>query len=283
MMWILPLIVAQQNDTSLQSRVQAAVEQSTRKGMEELRASEEQKVIQEAVAVMDGIARLITTLEYGSLEDAQRLLDDLVKRTDELGKKYKLEKLPIGATVVLFIGVEDPDTARRLVKEAKNYLKRNNIPAAREVLNLLRNEIVVNTAVVPLNVLKHSLALAKSLMEQGRIKEAIDALNLMLASVETIQTIFPKPIFDAYYLMATVDEVQQKDKALALELLKVVKRKLELAYVLGYIDRKTYNSLLKQVKEVEKLVKAGKSGTKRISSLREEMKKSKGEVKGRRK
>jgi len=54
--------------------------------------------------------------------------------------------------------------------------------------------------------------------------------------------------------MATVDEVQKKDRDLALELLKVVKRRLELAYVLGYVDKKTYSSLLKEVKNIEKMI-----------------------------
>jgi len=280
MLWSLTLLFAA-TDTTLQGRVQEAIRRSTQRGMEELRVSGEQKIVQEAVAVMDGISRLISVLQYGSLEDATALLDTLIKKTDEISQKYKIKKLPISVTVFLILGVEDPDTARKLVKEAKNYLKRNNIPAARDALNLLRNEIVVNTVVVPVDVLKHSLALTKSLLEKGRIREAVDALNLMLGSVETVETVFPKPVFDAYYLMATVDEVQKKDRDLALELLKVVKRRLELAYVLGYVDKKTYSSLLKEVKNIEKMIKRGEAAKKRIASLRKEMEKSKGKVEGR--
>lgn len=278
MLWTLLLATP---DTTLQGKVQEAIQQSTRRGMEELRASSERKIVQEAVAIMDGINRLITVLQYGSLQDATALLDTLIRKTDEVSKKYNLQKLPISVAVFLYLGVEDPDTAQKLVAEAKRYLKRNEIPAARDVLNLLRNEIVVSTVVVPADVLKHSLALTKSLIERGQIKEAIDALNLMLASVETVETVFPKPIFDAYYLMATVDEVQKKDQKLALELLKVVKRKVRLAYVLGYIGKKEYGSLLKQVKEIEKMIKSGKGTTERIASLRKEMERSKGQVKGR--
>ncbi len=278
MLWTLLLATP---DTTLQGKVQEAIQQSTRRGMEELRASSEKKIVQEAVAIMDGINRLITVLQYGSLQDATALLDTLIRKADEVSKKYNLQKLPISVAVFLYLGVEDPDTAQKLVAEAKRYLKRNEIPAARDVLNLLRNEIVVSTVVVPTDVLKHSLALTKSLIERGQIKEAIDALNLMLASVETVETVFPKPIFDAYYLMATIDEVQKKDRKLALELLKVVKRKIRLAYVLGYIGKKEYGSLLKQVKEIERMIKSGKGTTERIASLRKEMEKSKGQVKGR--
>ncbi len=281
-MWSLTLLFAA-TDTTLQQRVQEAIQQSTRKGMEELRVSGEQEIVREAVSVMDGISRLVSVLQYGSLEDATALLDTLVKKTDEISQKYKIRKLPISVTVFLILGVEDPDTARKLVNEAKRYLKKNNIPAARDALNLLRNEIVVNTVVVPVDVLKHSLALTRSLLEKGRIKEAIDALNLMLSSVETVETVFPKPIFDAYYLMATVNEVQKEDKVLALELLKVVKRKLELAHVLGYVDKKTYGRLLKEVRNIEKMIKRGEAAGKRIASLRKEMKKSKGKIEGRKK
>ncbi|NPB03807.1 MAG: YfdX family protein [Thermotogae bacterium] len=273
-------LLSQSADTSLASRVQEAVQQSTRRGMEELRSSHEQKIIRAAAEVVDGIARLINVLQYGKLEDAKNLLETLIAKTDSLQKHYSIKNLPIGATVVLYIGVEDPDTARRLLKEAKKYLKKNNIPAARDLLNLLRNEIVVNTAIVPIDVLKNSLSLAKSLIEKGKVKEAVDALNLMLSSVETVENVFPKPIFDAYYILAIVSEVQEKDPKLAEELIRVVEKKFELAYVLGYLDKKEYAALMKEVKSIYKLLKGGKKGSKRIASLRKRVEKSKGEIKG---
>ncbi len=275
-------LLSAQADTSLQRRVQEAVEESAKRGLEEIRTAEEQKIVREVVSVMDGIARLINVLQYGSPDHASALLDTLIRKTDVIAKNYKADKLPISVTVFLYLGVDNPDSAEKLVREARKYLNKNDIPTAREILNLLRNEIVVHTVVVPVDVLRNSLALTKSLLEKGRTKEAIDALSLMLSSVETVESVFPKPLFDAYYLLTTVDEVQQEDTSLALEVLKVVRRKIRLAYALGYIDKKQYRELLKQVRSIEKSVKRKEKASKRITTLKEGLQKLKGEVKGKR-
>ncbi len=264
-------------DTLLSSRVQKAIAESEKKTIEEITDIEEGKILQDAARVVAGIRLLIRTLSYGDLEGAYAILSQLDKQTDSLYQKYrgKVENFPVNAVVAVVVGVEDPDRAEEMYQEARKLINERKLPEARPIVNALRNEVVVTVSTVPLKVLKSSLDLAKSLMDRGNIQGAIDALNLFLSSIETYQVSYPKPLFDASYILDVVINVHQKDPQLALELLKEVKKKVRLAYVLGYIDRSTMDSILKGVDKIEKSIKGGKEQTSQLKSMQEKIKKEK--------
>jgi len=269
--------VQNDTDTLLSSRVQKAIAESEKKTVQEITDIEEAKIFQDAARVVAGIRLLIRTLSYGDLEGAYAILAQLDEQTDSLYEKYKgkVENFPISAVVAVVVGVDDPDRAEEIYQEARKLVNERKLPEARPLINVLRNEVVVTISTVPLKVLKSSLDLARSLMDRGNIQGAIEALNLFLSSIETHQIAYPKPLFDASYLLDIVINVHQKDPELALELLKEVKRRVKLAYVLGYIDKSTYNSILKGVDKIEKAIKGGKEQTKQLRGMQEKIKKEK--------
>jgi len=264
-------------DTLLSSRVQKAVAESERKTIEEITGIEEGKIFQDAARVVAGIRLLIRTLSYGDLEGAYAILAQLDEQTDSLYEKYKgkVENFPISAVVAVVVGVDDPDKAEEMYQEARELVNKRELPKARPIINALRNEVVVTISTVPLKVLKSSLDLARSLMDRGNIQGAIDALNLFLSSIETYQVAYPKPLFDASYILDVVINVHQKDPELALELLKEVKRKVRLAYVLGYINKSTMDAILKGVNKIEDSIKKGKEQTAQLKGMQEKINKQK--------
>ncbi len=264
-------------DTLLSSRVRKAIAESEKKTIEEITGIEEGKIFQDAAKVVAGIRLLIRTLSYGDLEGAYAILSQLDEQTDSLYEKYrgKVENFPVSAVVAVVVGVEDPDKAEQMYQEARKLVNERQLPKARPIIDALRNEVVVTISTVPLKVLKSSLDLARSLMDRGNIQGAIDALNLFLSSIETYQVSYPKPLFDASYILDVVINVHQKDPELALELLKEVKRKVRLAYVLGYIDKSAMDSILKGVDKIEKSIKGGKEQTSQLKSMQEKIKKEK--------
>ena len=167
-----------------------------------------------------------------------------------------------------------------MYQEAKQLVNERRLPEARPIINALRNEVVVTISTVPLEVLRSSLALAKTLMDRGNIRGAIDALNLFLSSIETYQVAYPKPLFDAAHALDIVINIHQKDPQLAVELLKFVKDRVRLAYALGYIDKKAKDSILKGIESIEKSILAGKGQEKELKSMQERIKEHKGTIKG---
>ncbi len=281
MLGLMLLAAAQNNtDTLLSSRVEKAIAESQRKTVQEITDIEESKILKEAVDIVAGIRLLIRTLDYGDIEGAYIILSRLTAKTDSLYEKYKgkVENFPISAVVAIVVGVDDPDQAEKMYQEAKTLVNQRKLPEARPIIDALRNEVIVTISTVPLEVLRSSLALAKTLMDRGNIQGAIDALNLFLSSIETYQVAYPKPLFDAAHALDIVINVHQKDPQLAVELLKFVKDRVRLAYVLGYIDRKAMESILKGVDKIEKSILAGKNQEKQLKSMQSKIKEHKGTI-----
>ncbi|NPA80850.1 MAG: YfdX family protein [Thermotogae bacterium] len=245
----------------------------------ETREIEERKIVQEAVYITRKLGEVLERLRIGDLTGLDEVLEDLAKRTAELYEKYGDTALPIKSVVYAVIGVDDPDTARNVYEEAKKALNEGRVPRARTLVNLLRNEIVIETDVIPLAVLKDSINLSRTFLKRGNLNRLLDTINLILASIETIRTLLPRPLLEAYYLAAELEKLKEEDKEIALEVAQYIRQRLELAKILGYItDEKVIKDLEDKIKAVEE--SAGKpEGKEKAAALKEELAKARGEIK----
>lgn len=245
----------------------------------ETRETEERKIVQEAVYVTRKIGEVVAKLRSGDLTGLEETLKDLKQRVDELYEKHGDTALPIKSVVYTVIGVDDPETARKIYEEAKETLNAGRIPRARTLVNLLRNEVVIETDVIPLEVLRDAISLALSFFRRGNVGRLVDTLNLILSAIETVQTLLPRPLLEAYYLADELEKLKEEEREIALEVVKYIRERLELAKVLGYITDE------KQIAEIEEKIKtyeeaAGKpEGKEKATALKEELAKTKGEIK----
>ncbi len=258
-------------------RTQEAAQKAEARTLEATREREERKIVRAAADVLERLARALTMLRDGDLSSAEALLEEAKALAEELKKEHdELQALPVSVQVYQVIGVSDPETAKTLVQQAKEALEGGNLPLARVLLNRLRNEIVVNTDLVPLDVLTRTLDLARSFLEHRNVAGAISALALLDTALDRVQTIIPRPLLEAYYL---IDEIRQlttrENKEVILELLNLVRHKVELARVLGYVqDTQVLDDLLKQVEAIEKAVQEEKEQQAELAELQEAVEKA---------
>jgi len=106
----------------------------------ETREVEERKIVQEAVYVVRRIGEVIAKLRAGDLSGLEESLEDLRKRVSELYEKHGDTSLPIKSTVYAVIGVDDPETARKVYEDAKTNLNEGRIPRHKPRLRLLQEE-----------------------------------------------------------------------------------------------------------------------------------------------
>ncbi len=269
-------------------KTEDTVRKTKAKSLEEVRREEERKIVQEAAYIVGQIGEILRRVREGNLDGVKELLAELEERSEKLLKDYgdEFTTLPIRTRAYEVIGVEDPEEAKRLLEQVKERLKENDIPGARDIINALRNEIVVETTVMPLGVLRDALKLARNFLERANIARFVDTLNLLVDSVEIVETVFPKPLLEAFYLMDEISKVQEKDgdKETILELIGVVKEKIELARSLGYVkDTKDIESLMARIEKIEAGVREEKEQKEEIKELREEIKKTKEKAGERRK
>ena len=245
----------------------------------ETRETEERKIAQEAVYVVRKIGDVVSKLRSGDLTTLEDTLKDLKERVDDLYEKHGDTSLPIKSVVYTVVGVDDPETARKVYGEAKEMLNAGRIPRARTLVNLLRNEVVIETDVIPLDILRDAISLALSFFKREKVSRLIDTLNLILASVETVQTLLPRPLLEAYYLADELERLGEEDRETALEVARYIRERLELAKVLGYItDEKEITHLEEKIKTYEEA--AGKpEGKEKATALKEELAKAKEKIK----
>ena len=146
----------------------------------------------------------------------------------------------------------------KMVASAKLLVAENKLPEARQVLNALRDEIVIKTINLPLATYPAALNLAIKYLNEGKIKEAKDVLAMALSTLVEIDTIIPIPLIKAQALVTEASKIVKKDKKQALKYLEEAKKQLKLARLLGYTStsKTTYKELEEAIKHIEKEIKA---------------------------
>ncbi len=259
--------VIQQEQTAKQ-----LIESSGKRSTEKVKLEQLKKIVQEAVEVYQKGNQVLFLLAHNKVDEAKKVLEELKAKIENIEKNYKLQRLPIDAVITEISGITDIKKAEELAKEAKKAVNENDFVKARFILNALRDEIVVETAYLPIKLYKEAVELADKFLKEGKVKNAISQMQVALSTVEIETTIIPKPIAIASLLVEDASKVYQKDPKKAITLLEEAKREIKLAKVLGYI--KTEEEVKPLVEQIEKLEKAIKEKSSTSEEKFKELKKS---------
>ena len=264
-------------ENSSNQTTQQLMESAGKRSVEQVRAGEIEKVIQKALRVFQKSQELLFQLTHNRTDKAKENIKEIQKLLEELQKKYKgkLDRLPIQVVIIEVAGIDDIKLAEKLVKEVKKLLEENDIPAARDILNALRNEIVIETHYLPLEIYKDTIDLVAKFIEKNNIQKAVETLNIALGTIEIEQTIIPKPIAEAVLLVQDAKARFKTDKKSAIKLLEEAKRKIKLAKVLGYIKtEKEIEPILKEIESLEKEIEKETAEKVLFESLEKKIKKA---------
>jgi len=167
--------------------------------------------------------------------------------------------LPVDVEINAYQFVGDTAKIKTLTAEAKDLLKANKIPQAREILNTLRSEIVIKTVNLPLATYPAALNLAIKYINEGKIKEAKDVLAMALSTLVEVDNVIPIPLIKAQALVVEASKIVAKDKKQALRYLEEAKHQLVIAEALGYTSTSdtTYKMLKDAISKLESEIKKG--------------------------
>jgi hypothetical protein len=256
------------------SEAEKLIESSGKRSVEKQREKEAEKVIKEAIDAYIAGQNILFMLQHNQLDKAKAELSKLEKKMEVLQKEYKgkLDKLPIATVIYEIDGVSDIKTAKKLAEQAKKAIQENDFVKARALLEALRNEIVIETQYLPIDIYKKAVELSLQFLNKGNKEKAIESLNLAINSIEVETTIIPRPIAEASILVDDASKIYKKDMDTALKLLEQAKEDIKLAKVLGYIKSENdVKPLVAQIDTLETAIKAKKVETK---GLFKELKKS---------
>jgi len=122
-----------------------------------------------------------------------------------------------------------------------------------------------------LDVLRDSLRLAQDFLRRNQWTRFLESLQLLLAAPERVRTILPKPLIEARHLVTEALSKQSHDPEQTRELVQEVRRRVELARLLGYATEAQTQDLLKRVEEVERRLTKAETPTEQLQALRREI------------
>ena len=229
----------------------------------QIRAQEIQKLFKEAVDVVNETREVLVLLNHHHIKTAKKRLKDLKQKLDKLEKKYSIKKFPVDVIVSEIVGDLDLKTAERMAKEVKRAVNLNDFVRARFLLNALRDEVVIETTYLPIDLYKQAVDLAYKFLEENKIDNAISQLEIALGTLEIKTVIIPRPLAIASILVEDASKIYKKDYKTALKLLEEARRKIKLAKVLGYVrtDREI-KPLLEEIDKLEDAVRKKQKNSK---------------------
>jgi len=225
----------------------------------EQKAQNETKLVKEAIKAIQYTQEALLYLDKNNVEKAKEALKNAVGQLAiVLNAPNAPYLLPVDIQIEAYKFAGKLEDVAKLVAQAKILVAENKLPQARELLNTLRDEIVIKTINLPLATYPAALNLAIKYLNENKVKEAKDVLAMALATLVEVDTIIPIPIVKAEALVLEASKIVKKDKNEALKYLEEAKYQLALAQTLGYTSKSdtTYKMLRDAIVNLEKEIKA---------------------------
>ena len=182
--------------------------------------------------------------------------------------------LPVNVNIKAYEYAGNIKNISTQIKLAKKAVENNNLPLAREILNSLRSEIDISTVNIPLATYPSAIKLAVKYLNENKIKEAQDVINMALNTLVTTNTVIPIPLIKANDLIVAASKAVKKDKKQALKYLEEAKKQLKLAELLGYSSKSdtTYKMLKDSINNIESKINHNKNTDSFFKELKNKIK-----------
>jgi len=225
----------------------------------EKKAQQNNPLVAEAI---NAIRNTQDALIYLNAKQINKAKDSIKKAiadlSDVLNRPNPPYLLPVDLNIEAYEFQGNLKTIKHLTLQAKDLIIKNELPQAREILNSLRDEIVINTTNLPLATYPAALNLALKYINEGKINAAKDVLNMALSTLVQVKTIIPIPLVKAQALIIKASKTVKKDPKQAIDYLNEAKHQLILAQALGYtsLSTTTYKNLKDSIEHIENEIKA---------------------------
>ncbi len=223
-------------------------------------AKERSHIMEDAVTALNDTQASLRALEAGDKTKALDLLAAAVGKLEIVTTAHPdLALAPVDVNVIIrsYPGsVKDIEKAK---KTAGDLLDDGRVQDARYLLDSLASEVDVRVTNIPLATYPNAIKKVVPLIEKGKTKEAVQELQHTLSTLMVTDHITPLPVLHAQDLLAqarkTVGDqksIEKKDATSVRNLLNTAKLELAKARALGYLDKKAYQAMLKDIHSLEK-------------------------------
>ena len=255
------------NSPEIRSKETEAVQPEVDKEAVDQKTEHLKKIINNAVIAVKETEKALKALEKDKKNEALAALEVATGKLEiVLARAPELALAPVHFDVLTHDMYAGPDTIKRVIKKASDYLEAGEIQKSRKLISNLGSEIVHRYTNLPLATYPAAIKKITPLIDKGKIKEAKIALRAILRTLVVTEEIIPLPKIRAERLLKKAEEIIEnkkmaiKDNKVLSDLLKDARNQLEIAELLGYGTNKSYQDIYEQIDEIEKKVEIGKVG-----------------------
>ncbi len=199
-------------------------------------------------------ARLLT--QEGKEKEAIAALEAATAKFDiALTAKPDLSLVPIDSRVAIAELITTPDLIADAADTAVDLLKDGKLQAARKLLLPLRDEMVTETVLLPMETYPEAIKLATAELIKGDKEKALSILDEAFNTFVVLRSVLPLSLLRAEaFIIEAAKLDKEKDKDKAIKLVEAAQQQLEVAVLLGYADEKSraYKDLQDLAKDLRK-------------------------------
>jgi hypothetical protein len=258
-----------------QSETTESVQEDVDKATEEKTDDRRQKLVKDAVSAVEMTRQALASLDEGKTDDA---LETLEKVTGKLAllvaRDPELAAVPVAVTTTIYDVFAEVDSVKKIVNEAEDALDDGRVQDARRLLKGLASEVVISTSHMPMATYPDAIRAVAPLIDEGKIDEAKQQLQLALNLLVVSDVVYPLPttranamLDEAEKLAEKSDRTKEENKRLD-DLLKETRSQVEFGRELGYFVDGKADSIYDELKEIERKTGKGKSGKGFFSKVR---------------
>lgn len=224
-----------------------------------------QKGLSNTLNAIGALEKKKTTMAKKDLQKSTKFFDKALKVDPKLGL------VPIEESVSVHQYDGSPKNIRDALKMAKSMLENHNLQFVRDILNPLKDEIVVTTHYIPMDVYPNATKIAARLLSKGKAKKALLELKLGLSTIVGDQVTMPIPLLVSQDFVTMASKIDKTKKKEATNLLRKAKIELDRAILLGYATKHSseYKSLETKITAIQKEIK----GKNQVEKLYKDVKK----------
>lgn len=244
------------------------------------KADERRKqILADAAMAIDETKKALQALEDN---DTRAAMDALELATGKLelilARDPALALAPVDVRVESYDLLASTDTVKAVIHDAENYLEDGEVQKARRLVSKLASEVVFRTTSIPLATYPNAIKAVIPLIDAGRSEEARVGLQAALNTlVVTTDDVIPLPVLRAEHLLKKAEALVEneertvKDNETLADLLVAARSQLEMAELLGYGTKKSFQPMYEQLDMIEEKTADGKSGKGLFNRIRQQV------------
>ena len=274
-MWISLVAAALLSGPALMAETSAQVSKEAVKSAKSAAHDQQLEVVQEAVDAVLLTQQVLAELDKKDVKAAKKTLEKAIGKLEVvLNHPNAPALLPIDSAITATEYLGDLKSIQETLAAVKKLLAVGKVQEARRLLNTLQSEIDIVTVNLPLVSYPQALKLAARYLNEGKVKEARDVLDMALGTLVQNEIVIPLPLLKADALVTAASKVAKSDKEQALKHLEAAREELKIAKALGYTSTSdtTYKMLDEAIEKVEKEIKGANKAEKLFEELMAKLK-----------